>query len=35
MPIKNPSHPCRIVRHDCLEPLGLCVTAGAKVLGAI
>ena len=23
----------RIVRHDCLEPLGLSVTAGAKVLG--
>lgn len=26
-------HPGRIVRHDCLEPLGLSVTAGAKVLG--
>ena len=26
-------HPGRIVRHDCLEPLGLYVTAGAKVLG--
>jgi addiction module HigA family antidote len=26
-------HPGRIVRHDCLEPLGLSVTEGAKVLG--
>ena len=33
MPMKNPAHPGRIVRHDCLEPLGLSVTAGAKVLG--
>src|ERR1035437_6861891 len=33
MPMKNPVHPGRIVRHDCLEPLGLTVTAGAKVLG--
>jgi antitoxin HigA-1 len=33
MPMKNPVHPGRIVRHDCLEPLGLSVTAGAKVLG--
>ena len=31
--MKNPVHPGRIVRHDCLEPLGLTVTAGAKVLG--
>jgi addiction module HigA family antidote len=31
--MKNPVHPGRIVRHDCLEPLGLSVTAGAKVLG--
>jgi addiction module HigA family antidote len=31
--MKNPPHPGRIVRHDCLEPLGLSVTAGAKVLG--
>ena len=31
--MKNPAHPGRIVRHDCLEPLGLSVTAGAKVLG--
>jgi len=33
MPMKNPAHPGRIVRHDCLDPLGLSVTAGAKVLG--
>jgi addiction module HigA family antidote len=31
--MKNPVHPGRIVRHDCLEPLGLSVTQGAKVLG--
>jgi len=33
MPMKNPAHPGRIVRHDCLEPLGLSVTQGAEVLG--
>jgi addiction module HigA family antidote len=33
MPMKNPAHPGRIVRHDCLEPLGLTITEGAKVLG--
>ena len=33
MPMKNPPHPGRIVRHDCLEPLGLSVTEGAKALG--
>jgi len=33
MPMKNPVYPGRIVRRDCLEPLGLSVTAGAKVLG--
>lgn len=33
MPMKNPPHPGRIVRQDCLEPLGLTITAGAKVLG--
>jgi len=33
MPMKKPVHPGRIVRHDCLEPLRLSVTAGAKVLG--
>jgi len=33
MPIKNPIHPGRIVRHDCLEPLALTITAAAKALG--
>ncbi len=33
MAVKNPPHPGLAVRHDCLEPLGLTVTAGAKVLG--
>ena len=33
MPMKNPVHPGLIVRHDCLEPLGLSVTEGARVLG--
>ncbi|MGA2077466.1 MAG: HigA family addiction module antitoxin [Terriglobia bacterium] len=32
MPMKNPVHPGKIVRHDCLEALGLSVTKGAKVL---
>jgi addiction module HigA family antidote len=29
----DPPHPGRIVRQECLEPLGLTVTEGAKVLG--
>lgn len=33
MPMKNPPHPGQTVRYDCLEPLGLSVTNGAKVLG--
>jgi len=33
MAMKNPPHPGLTVRHDCLEPLGLTVTQGAKVLG--
>ncbi len=33
MPMKNPAHPGRIVRNACLEPLGLSVTEGAKILG--
>lgn len=32
-PMRNPSHPGDLVRHDCLEPLGLTVTRGAQVLG--
>lgn len=30
--MKNPVHPGRIVGADCLEPLGLSVTAAARVL---
>lgn len=33
MPMKNPPHPGLSVRIDCLEALGLSVTAGAKALG--
>ncbi len=33
MPMKNPPHPGRIVREDCLDPLGLTVTSGARILG--
>ena len=33
MPMLNPPHPGLSVRHDCLEPLGLSITAGAQVLG--
>ena len=33
MPMLNPPHPGLAVREDCLEPLGLTVTEGAKVLG--
>lgn len=33
MPMLNPPHPGLSVREDCLEPLGLTVTEGAKVLG--
>ena len=33
MPMKNPPHPGRIVRQECLEPLGLSVTDAAKALG--
>jgi len=31
--MKNPPHPGLSVRLNCLEPLGLSVTEGAKVLG--
>lgn len=31
--MKNPVHPGRILREDCLEPLGLSVTKAARVLG--
>ncbi len=33
MTMKNPSHPGETVRCDCLEPLGLTVTEGAKAHG--
>ncbi len=33
MPMKNPVHPGRIVLHDCLDPLGLSISEGAKILG--
>lgn len=29
----EPPHPGSAIRHDCLDPLGLTVTQGAKVLG--
>jgi len=33
MPMKNPPHPGELVREECLVPLGLTVTDGARVLG--
>src|SRR6266705_1781876 len=33
MHMKNPPHPGRIVRDECLEALGLTVTEGARILG--
>jgi addiction module HigA family antidote len=33
MPMKNPPHPGRIVRQECIEPLNLTVTAAAEALG--
>ena len=33
MSMKNPPHPGLSVRYDCLEPLALSITDGAKVLG--
>ena len=33
MPMKNPPHPGKVVRVSCLEPLGLSLTEGAKILG--
>lgn len=33
MPMKKPAHPGAIVREDCLRPLNLTVTGGAKRLG--
>ena len=33
MPMKEPAHPGRIVQHACLEPLGLSIAEGARILG--
>ncbi len=33
MPMKEPPQPGLSVRYDCLEPLSLTITEGAKVLG--
>jgi len=33
MPMFAPPHPGLAIRHDCLEPLNLSITEGAKVLG--
>ena len=33
MPMKNPSHPGRIVRQDCIGALNLTVTKTAELLG--
>lgn len=33
MAMKNPPHPGEIVSEECLKPLGLSVTEGAKRLG--
>lgn len=33
MRMKNPPHPGKHVRYDCIEPLGLTITDAAKRLG--
>ena len=33
MSMHNPAHPGELVKHDCLDAMGLSVTEGAKVLG--
>ena len=33
MTMKNPPHPGRIVRQECIEPLGLTITEAAGCLG--
>ena len=33
MPMKNPPHPGRSIRSACLEPLGLSISEGARILG--
>lgn len=32
MRMKSPPHPGRVVLHDCIEPLGLTITAAAAAL---
>src|ERR1700728_2777913 len=33
MTMKNPPHPGRVVLQECIEPLGLSITAAAAALG--
>ena len=33
MRINNPPHPGRLVKHECLKPLGLSITKAAEILG--
>ena len=33
MPMKNPPHPGRSIKDACLNPLGLTITDGARLLG--
>ncbi|MCZ6452155.1 MAG: HigA family addiction module antitoxin [Deltaproteobacteria bacterium] len=33
MRMKNPPHPGRLVKHECLKPLGLSITKAAEILG--
>jgi antitoxin HigA-1 len=33
MAMKNPPHPGDVVLHECIEPLGLTITAAAAALG--
>ena len=33
MPMHNPPHPGELVKHECLEPLGLSVDQAAQALG--
>ena len=33
MRMKNPPHPGKIVRQDCIEPAGLTITEAARALG--
>ena len=33
MKMKNPPHPGRLIKQECLEPLDLSITRGADILG--